>query len=712
MLSRNSPVALVIGAAGFIGSHLSEKFLSKKIQVVGVDDYSTGSKANLEEAVRHRGFHVLNLNLADAQSLLNLELPRLDYAIFLVDQFEGSQQSLRLIDNFISLAMNAAKQEHELRGAPKLLFVSSIDLYSKEVDGGKHLLKDAESYFARKAKEKDLNARVARLSSVFGPRMHFREDDPVVRLIQSTLNDEIHKESTVLDFSTRAVFVDAAAELLVKVLLSGGTADKIYDGCLINPYKVSEIKQILLDPMWYEMKHFEMSELPPWPTPNLTRTVKELAWKPGSDVIHQLKETIHYFKERNIEVPKVVEERNKPFESPWAHKSLSEALKKEEPEAKKGSNFAQELKAARRSKRKLLGTLVGLGLIGFGIFYPVFDLSYGVLTIRQNLRNAASLVESGEFEKATSLVNSAESNLLKLQSIRNSLTILQKLDIYPGQLQNLDELIDVTTEGFTGVKHALAGAGNLFLVTKVISGEKEVDVLPIYQNARVEFDYATESLSRVILKLQDPSLTSNLPSLIKDRVEDLKTRLEYYRDLAERAKVATALLPEITSIDGKRSYLIVLQDNLELRPSGGVISSFARLEFEKGRVSNISVEPASSLDAKVKDELIPPVELKNDLSLSKLTLKDSTFSIDYPSSARSAQFVYSRVAGDKLSGVFALDLDGMEKLLAILGEIELPEYGIRVNSKNLKTRVIEYAQKGESDKFSAAVLKNVLNKLF
>jgi hypothetical protein len=38
LLSRNTPVALIIGTAGFVGSHLAEKLLDKGIQVVGIDD--------------------------------------------------------------------------------------------------------------------------------------------------------------------------------------------------------------------------------------------------------------------------------------------------------------------------------------------------------------------------------------------------------------------------------------------------------------------------------------------------------------------------------------------------------------------------------------------------------------------------------------------------------------------------------------------------
>ena len=108
-LSRNAPVSLVVGAAGFLGSHLTDKLLDKGIQVIGLDNLSTGRKDNLEEATKNRSFHFV---LLDAEKI-NLEIERLDYVFIVAGENWDLGNLLKLI-----------KEKKN-----KCLFFSSIYLY-------------------------------------------------------------------------------------------------------------------------------------------------------------------------------------------------------------------------------------------------------------------------------------------------------------------------------------------------------------------------------------------------------------------------------------------------------------------------------------------------------------------------------------------------------------------------------------------------------
>ncbi|MEM2796452.1 MAG: GDP-mannose 4,6-dehydratase, partial [Candidatus Hadarchaeales archaeon] len=50
---------LVTGVAGFMGSHLAERFISDGVEVVGIDNFSCGFMENLENLVKKKEFHLV-----------------------------------------------------------------------------------------------------------------------------------------------------------------------------------------------------------------------------------------------------------------------------------------------------------------------------------------------------------------------------------------------------------------------------------------------------------------------------------------------------------------------------------------------------------------------------------------------------------------------------------------------------------------------------
>jgi UDP-glucose 4-epimerase len=66
---------LVTGAAGFIGSHLVDRLLAANRRVVGIDNFTRGTEANIAAARTHADFHLLRADLADEAQVMDLVLP-------------------------------------------------------------------------------------------------------------------------------------------------------------------------------------------------------------------------------------------------------------------------------------------------------------------------------------------------------------------------------------------------------------------------------------------------------------------------------------------------------------------------------------------------------------------------------------------------------------------------------------------------------------
>jgi nucleoside-diphosphate-sugar epimerase len=700
-----------VGVSGFIGSHLAEELLDKGIQVIGVDNMSSGNKGNLIECVKNGNFHFLNEDIADTQTvkkLLNLILPRIDYAFFIAENGKTNSVYTHGVVNFLNFLKEARNRIAEEKDAamsdekPKILMTSSIDLYDSKLSRDKRDLKEAEVKFAKFVRYYKMNARVVRLAPVFGPRMHFRENDSIVRLLQVAMRGDLQKEQVDNDFSTRALYIDDAVSLLIKAIFSGGTSHKIFDGSLFQPIKIAEIKQILLDPLWHEERNFKPTELPPWSTPNLEKTMAELNWKSKVPVVEALRETIVYFKHHAEEVPENTYSKFQEEGKKWsfANADIFGPTKAPEPTlntktAKTNEMEDEKIRSIRWERfKQTTGVLILTAILIMGLVYPIGSLVVGGVMMKNNVANTQKALAEGDFEKAKSEVGQVKTTIGNMSEMLKSVTILRRIGFLNQPLSIADEAVSVIGEGVDGIDHAIVGSEALFQTTKIVSGEDRSDPKPLYEKAQIELVSASEKISKVNAKLKDESFLDNFPLVVRERLVDLQGRIGLYQKLVDQARVAAILLPEITAIEGKKSYLVLLQNNLELRPAGGFIGSYGKFDFENGRLAGIKVDDIYALDGQLKDVIEPPVEIKTHLNVDRWYLRDSNYDPDFPTSAKQASFFFKKEGGDLINGVVALDLTASSKLLNAVGGLDLPEYGESVDGDNLFERAISHAEVG------------------
>jgi len=710
LVSRNRPVALIANSCTLLGSTLAGFLLDKGIQVVAIDDLSVLDKRKIDDHIKNKDFHLVNFGMDNdevVEKFKKLDLGRLDYGFFITAPSVPDIITGKGIVNFIETVKEIKEEsEHVHSDKPRLCLVSSINLYGKNYDSHDRILKEAEVKFAKGIKHYKLNGRVLRLAEIFGPGMDLDQETPLSLLIQATLADKLEDVPTSLDFSERSLFIDDAVALTAKTVLSGSTSGKIYDGALIHPIKFSEIKEILNDPLWFEQNKGEVTKLPEWPTPNLKKTIKELAWHPKTPTIKALRETIAFFKEHEDEVPTLKEEKKALFKNDksWSFAGsgfLDGGEKKEvlQKESKEADDFDKEFKEHKRKTpagktKHFFGMMIVLGLLFFGLIWPFVYLGYQGFSIKQNLAESKKSLEEGNFERAQDHIKKASINAQAFKDFFNSTRILQSVPGVGEYHIKASKLADLTKEGIDGVYFATSGSKFLFETTKVISGESREDPRGFYQAARTDLDFAAEKLAKVSASLSESGLKANLPKQATDQISELEERLSFYLSLVERTQAASELMPKITGLEGKKSYLLLLQNNLELRPTGGFIGSYAKLDFEGGRLTNIKVDDIYSLDGSLPDVIAPPSELKSDLGIERLYLRDSNYDPDFPTSARQAAFFYKKAAGESVHGVIALDLKASGNLLDAVGGLELPEYGESVNGSNLFERAISHAETG------------------
>ena len=238
MVSRNRPVAIIVSSCTLLGSHLAQHLLEKEIQVVAIEDFSVAEKSRVESLSKNKDFHLLNLPIdqdSAVERIQDLNLSRLDYAFFITDDSVPDIILGKGVINFINIAeslkQEAAGEEkgRKLLDRPKLVFISSINLYGRSLEGKDRVLREAESKFAKGIKHFKLNGRVVRLSELYGPGMELDGRNPLARLVVASINDKLEDEKISLEFSERSLYVEDAVKLVIRSVLSGATSNKIYD---------------------------------------------------------------------------------------------------------------------------------------------------------------------------------------------------------------------------------------------------------------------------------------------------------------------------------------------------------------------------------------------------------------------------------------------------------------------------------------------------
>lgn len=258
-----------------------------------------------------------------------------------------------------------------------------------------------------------------------------------------------------------------------------------------------------------------------------------------------------------------------------------------------------------------------------------------------------------------------------------------------------------STEALIAAGNNLSKAGALF--TEIA---KNLQFLPKEFFAGNEKPYVanrvslTEKLKKEIPKIESAAALLAEASVSIQKVpqsfipRELKERFRFAKEaLAELNRFIDSLsrdMPAILALLGDsepHTFLVLLQNNAELRPSGGFIGNYAILETNDGYITKTDVFDVYSADHQLTEIIEPPPEI---LSVNtRWFLRDSNYSGHFPLSATKAAWFLEKERGPGVDSVFAIDQTFIAELLRLTGPIKIPELGQPVTSENFST-VLSY----------------------
>lgn len=148
------------------------------------------------------------------------------------------------------------------------------------------------------------------------------------------------------------------------------------------------------------------------------------------------------------------------------------------------------------------------------------------------------------------------------------------------------------------------------------------------------------------------------------------------QDEQKEIDVLNQLVANFTKNDNQeRTFLILLQNNMELRPGGGFLGQYAIIKIKNGEVISTFFEDANLLDQRIKTKISSPYPFKRMMQIKNWKFRDSNFSPDFPTNVEKAEY-FMRLAGrgNQFDGVIAVNSEVFNDVLNITGPISVPGY--------------------------------------
>jgi len=151
-------------------------------------------------------------------------------------------------------------------------------------------------------------------------------------------------------------------------------------------------------------------------------------------------------------------------------------------------------------------------------------------------------------------------------------------------------------------------------------------------------------------------------------------------------------LPKFLGFTKPVTYLMLFENNTELRPGGGFIGSYAVVRIDKGRTELLKLEGTEAIDRNTPKEWNPepPIQIKRHLGMGKWYFRDANWSPDFSESAKKALELYkgeNGVEADKIDMVIGFTPTLLERLMQVTGPLTVD--GIEFTSQNV-TEKLEY----------------------
>ncbi len=199
-----------------------------------------------------------------------------------------------------------------------------------------------------------------------------------------------------------------------------------------------------------------------------------------------------------------------------------------------------------------------------------------------------------------------------------------------------------------------------------------------------------------------------LPDEYQANVEFAIDQLTTLNSFLEKLSLNFPLILELLGDKYPQKYMILFENNSELRPGGGFIGSFLIVDLNDGYIENMEFHDVYEYDGQFNEYIEPPVE-----EIAYLTccwgLRDANYSPDYAVSSEATAWFFEKEGGPTVDHVMMVDLDFVSGIIDAVGPLYVESLGGELTGDNFElviSYIVESKLRGIEDPKS--VLEDVI----
>lgn len=327
--------------------------------------------------------------------------------------------------------------------------------------------------------------------------------------------------------------------------------------------------------------------------------------------------------------------------------------------------------------------ILALLIIGTPLLAGSVSLSRGA----DQLKKSKDLFEEGKFNEAKKNAQNAEKNFIHAQKTSENLDSFPKPRSFQkilGQTKQKSQVAIFLARSIQRSADAYKPAEELL---KNIKGDSKTDISQKTLETKEELFEVDQNLAQAEAVIKE-NISFEQTEYSLDNLEEIHRTRRLINFIAE----ILGFFPMLVAQNGRKTYLILFQNNMELRPTGGFIGSLATVTLEAGQLFDVNVEDSFTLDSQLKGRVWPPAPISKYLGQQNWYLRDANWNPDFTASAQKIEWFFTKETGKQIDGVVALDNTAIQYILKEMGPLEIPEFKEIIDSKNILEKIQSHAE--------------------